>query len=339
MTVPRVSVLISVHDGEATLPATLESIRAQTFGDLEIVVVNDGSTDGTAALLRGCTDPRLRVIEQPRAGLTKALNAGLRTARGEIIARLDADDTAHPERIAVQVEALDRDPELGLLGSWADIVDERGRVIRRERPPVDDAAIRAQLLWDNAFLHSAIAFRRGVVERVGRYDEAVARSQDYDLVWRVSRVAALANIPRPLLRWRRSVRSISSRHRDEQRRSAAATSLRALREALGIEIDRERFARLRAVWDGDADRLLPGDGDALAWIVARLPEAAGRTVWMEFVAIAAAAAPRGEAVAIVRAAWSRFPRERSRLAHPKRAARIVFGSSALAAGRLLRPHR
>lgn len=336
MSSPRVTVLLCVHNGEETLPATLESIRAQTFADLEIVVVDDGSTDGTAGLLARWPDRRLRAIEQARTGLTKALSAGLRSARGAIVARIDADDTAHPERLAAQLAAFDADSELGLLSSWGEVVDTHGRVVSHLRPPIDDAAIRAQLLWDNAFLHSALTFRRELVERVGGYDETVIRSQDYDLVWRVARVARVANLKRSLLRWRRSPGSISSRHRDEQRRSAGLISLRALRETIARDLDEAWFWRVRAVWDGDADRLRPGDGLRLAELIDRLPEAAGRTVWMELAAIAAAAAPRREATRIVAATWRRFPRQRVSLAHPKRAARIVLGRVGLALVRALR---
>lgn len=335
MSAPRVTVLMSVRDGEAHLREMLASVRAQTFADLELLVIDDGSRDATPAILAAHDDPRLRVLRQEPAGLTRSLARGLAAARGAYVARLDADDVALPERLAHQVAYLDAHPDVVLCGTWAEIVDDAGRVLERRRPPVDDEAIRTQLLWDNALFHSSWMFRADPVRDAGGYDEAVERAQDHELAWRLARRARLANVPRPLLRWRRARTAVSAAHRAAQRRSVGATSLRALTETLGAPPDEERFWRLRALWDGDRDRLAPGDARWLAGIVGRLPPALGRTVWVELLVMAAAALPR-EGPALLAAAWRGSPEARMRLLHPERVARVLSGGAGLRASRWLR---
>jgi glycosyl transferase family 2 len=335
VTDPRVTVLLSAHNAEATLPATLESVRRQTFPDLELLVIDDGSTDGTRGLLRQWPDPRLRVIEQERTGLTRALARGVAEARGVYVARLDADDVAANDRLERQVALLDADPNLVLIGSWADIVDERGRLLERARPPVDDAAIRTQLLWDNAFFHSAMTLRREAVLEAGNYDPAVAHAQDYELAWRLSRLGSLQNVPAGLLRWRRAAGSISAVHRDEQRRSAGRTALRALAETLAQPPPEEWYWRARDVWDGRADRLPRGDGVHLARLVEQLPPDAARTVWIDLVVTVAAAVPT-DALALLTVTWRHFPGARARLLAVDHLARVAFGPRGLRATRALR---
>lgn len=332
---PRVTVLMSVRDGERHLQETLASLRAQTFADLELIVIDDGSRDATPAIIAAHDDPRLRLVRQQPTGLTPSLNHGLRLARGDYTARMDADDVALPERIARQAAFLDQHPDVALCGTWADIVDDDGRVLERARPPIDAAAIRAQLMWDNALFHSSWMFRTRTVLELGGYDETVERAQDYELAWRISRRAQLANLPIPLLRWRRSHVAISVLQRDAQRRSVGRTSYRALTEELGTAPEPDPFWRLRALWDGDRDTLERGDGLRLAEIVRRLPPAAGRTVIVDLVTMVAAARS-GEAAGLLSAVWRRCPDARGRLLHPERLARMISGRPGLRVSRWLR---
>lgn len=327
--------LMSVRDGELHLRETLDSLRGQTFEDFELLVIDDGSIDATPVILAEHDDDRLRVIRQGPAGLTRALGRGLAMAAGEYVARIDADDAALPRRIERQIAFLDEHPDVALCGTWADIVDDGGRVLERRRPPVDDAAIRAQLLWDNALFHSSWMFRRAVVEAAGGYDKTVERAQDYELAWRVSRLARLANIPEPLLRWRRSRAAISVTQRDAQRRSVGRTSYAALTQQMGSAPEPDRFWRLRALWDGDRDTLEPGDARMLTRVIERLPAAWGRTLIVELVAMAAAARP-AEAVELLSAAWRSSPEARPRLLLPDRVALILSGPLGLRASRRLR---
>ena len=199
MSAPAVSVLMSVRNGAPWVDEAVKSVLAQTASDLELIVIDDGSGDATADLLAAITDVRLRVERQSPRGLTPSLNRALALARAPLLARLDADDLAHPERLARQRAFLDVHREVGLLGTGAREVDASGREIRVVSPPADDAAIRRALIRRNPFVHSSIMMRRSVLDEVGGYDERLPVAQDYDLWMRVSRVARLANLTSPLV--------------------------------------------------------------------------------------------------------------------------------------------
>src|SRR2546426_11788493 len=140
---------MSVHNGVPWVRDAVASVLAQTAGDLELIVIDDGSTDTTREILARVRDPRVRVEHQTRAGLTRALNHALALARAPLVARLDADDLALPERLALQRASLSSPPDVGLLGTGAREVDEAGREVARIRPPEDDATIRRVLIRRN----------------------------------------------------------------------------------------------------------------------------------------------------------------------------------------------
>jgi glycosyltransferase involved in cell wall biosynthesis len=185
---------MGVRDGAPWVADAVASVLGQTDGDLELVVVDDGSTDATPALLAGVRDPRLRVVAQPGAGLTRALGRALAEARAPLVARLDADDVALPERLARQRAFLAAHPEVGLLGTAAREVAASGREVRLVRPPETDAALRRALIRANPFVHSSVMARRDLVERAGGYDPTLPVAQDYDLWMRLARLTRLANL-------------------------------------------------------------------------------------------------------------------------------------------------
>ena len=127
----RVSVVMPVRDGERFLVEAVESVLEQTERDLELIVVDDGSTDSTPRLLAGVSDPRLRVLTQEPRGLAPALNVGCSEASAPVIARMDADDVALPDRLERQLAFLDAEPEVALLGGGIVLVDEQGREFDR----------------------------------------------------------------------------------------------------------------------------------------------------------------------------------------------------------------
>ena len=229
MSAPRVSVVMAVHDGARWLREAVDSALGQTLADLELIVVDDGSTDATADILAGYGDPRLSVLRQPRSGLTRSLNRGLRRAAAPLIARLDADDVALPERLARQVEFLDAHPEVALLGTGCREIGPDGEIRGVYAPPADDAAIRRELIRRNPFVHSSVVMRRQVVEAAGGYDEAVAVAQDYELWLRLSRAAKLANLPEPLVLRRLAPDRVSVARDTERLRTEIRVKLRALR--------------------------------------------------------------------------------------------------------------
>jgi glycosyltransferase involved in cell wall biosynthesis len=229
MTAPAVSVVMTVYNGEPWLAEAVDSILGQTFQDFELVVVDDGSSDATPDTLRRRAEPRLRVIRQRQTGQTPALNVALRHATGSLIARMDADDVALPERLARQVAFFAANPRVGLLGTGSHEISPDGQILSTHVPPVDDRTIRRALIRKNPFVHSAVMFRRAALDAAGPYDEGFVVAQDYDLWLRMSRVTALANLPEPLVLRRRAPGQLS-RARDTTRiRDEVVAKMRALK--------------------------------------------------------------------------------------------------------------
>jgi glycosyltransferase involved in cell wall biosynthesis len=231
-TTPAVSVLMSVRNGAPWVRDAVQSVLDQSAADLELIVVDDGSVDATPALLEAVRDPRLRVEFEPPRGLTASLNHALGFARAPLVARLDADDVALPDRLARQRAFLDAHPDVGLLGTGAREVDAAGRDVALVTPPVEDAAIRRALIRRNPFIHSSMMMRRRVVEAAGGYDARVPVAQDYDLWMRISRTTRLANLPEPLVVRRLLPARVSATRDDERLRAEARVRWRAVQSGL-----------------------------------------------------------------------------------------------------------
>ena len=202
--VPRVSVIMPAYNPGPWLAAAVESVRRQTLADLELIVVDDGSTDETPQLLASVAaeDSRVRVLRRPHEGLCAALNAGVAAARASLTARLDADDVAHETRLARQADHMDAHPGIGLLGSWAQEIDGAGRASGERRPPVDPDELERTLLKTNPMIHSSIMARTDLLRRLGGYRPAFEAAEDYDLWLRVAEAAQIANLPEPLVSYR-----------------------------------------------------------------------------------------------------------------------------------------
>jgi glycosyltransferase involved in cell wall biosynthesis len=201
---PRVSMVTAVRDGERWLKQAIDSVLGQTFADFEFIIVDDGSTDRTPDLLHVYAqhDARVRVLRQGREGLTPALNRGLAEARGDLVARLDADDVALPERFARQVEYLDQHPSILLLGSWADLIDADGKITGRLRPESNPHLLSKILMRTNPFVSSSTMFRTAVMHTIGGYRAPFEMGEDYDMWLRISELGEVANLPEVMVQYR-----------------------------------------------------------------------------------------------------------------------------------------
>jgi glycosyltransferase involved in cell wall biosynthesis len=210
---PAVTVLMPVFNAERHLRAAIDSILGQTRADFELLVVDDGSTDGSAAIAAGYDDARIRIERFPvNRGLSAALNHGLRCASATLIARQDADDVSRPDRLETQLAIVTRDPELALVGSQARMLDEQGRAVGVVDRPLDEASVRWYALLDNPFIHTAVMFRRDVAVSFGGFDAAFDPfSQDYALWWRIVRAHRVRNVRQRLVDYRVSPSSIIGR--------------------------------------------------------------------------------------------------------------------------------
>jgi glycosyltransferase involved in cell wall biosynthesis len=238
MTSPRVTVLVPVYNGAAYLDEAVRSVLDQTFTDFELLIIDDGSTDRSVEIIRGFADPRIRLERNERnLGLIATLNKGLGLAAGDYVARMDCDDVSLPNRLARQVDFMDRHPEVGMAGSWFERLENGGS--KRVETPVGDGDIRYFLIFDNTFLHSSMIFRREFLEHHRlRYDPGFVHAEDYEFWVRCGAYTRLANIPEVLVRYRFHPGNISSQFRAEQGATADRVRIRHL-ESLGIRPGRD----------------------------------------------------------------------------------------------------
>jgi glycosyltransferase involved in cell wall biosynthesis len=223
-----------VFNAERYLDEAITSVLCQHFKDFEFIIINDGSTDGTAARLASWAkqDDRIRIIEQTNKGVTRSLNVALAEARGRFIARMDSDDVALPARFERQLATINTDPQLLVVGGWVTVIDEMGRSLYPMRFPVGSAVIEQCLLAQkNPLCHPCTMIRAEAMRHVGGYCDEMRTAQDYDLWLRLSEIGKLDNVPETLLRYRRHAGAISWRRADEQSRAAwrACANARARR--------------------------------------------------------------------------------------------------------------
>jgi glycosyltransferase involved in cell wall biosynthesis len=242
---PTVTVLLAVRNGERFLRDAVESVLSQYYPDFEFLIVDDASTDRTRAILDSYTDRRIRILTNAtHLGLSRSLNRGIAEARGRYIARLDADDIAEPDRLALQAQFLDRRTDVALVGSWYTIIDERSRERGRRWVPCDHHEIRWMLMFCSAFAHSAVMIRRAALDDVGLYDESLTYAMDYDLWLRLAATKRLHNLDRFLVRWRTNPDSLTAKLGEGTERIDRVTADLARR--LGWPIDAAEENRKKA---------------------------------------------------------------------------------------------
>jgi glycosyltransferase involved in cell wall biosynthesis/SAM-dependent methyltransferase len=229
----KVTVLLPVHNGEPYLAAAVESILAQSFADFELLVIDDGSTDRSCEIVRAYADPRIRLLRNPgNLRLIATLNRGLQEARGEYVARMDADDVSLPGRLAAQVAYLDAHPEVGVLGSALQIIDAQGAPGEVVRFPTGHRLMQWTLCFAAPIAHPAAMMRKAVIARLGGYRAHALHCEDYDLWWRASAATQLANLDDVLLQLRKHEASITVRHAATHDETIVAVCRAALGEIL-----------------------------------------------------------------------------------------------------------
>ncbi|EJN00871.1 glycosyltransferase [Herbaspirillum sp. YR522] len=206
-----VTVLLPVYNGAADVVQAVRSILAQSFGEFELLIINDGSKDNSAELLATLSDPRIRVVHQENMGLAATLNRGLQLANGRYIARQDQDDLSHPQRLEKQLAYMEAHPDCILLGSAADIWIQDQPTDRVHQHPTDHATLSFDLLFNNPFVHSSVMLRRDRVLAAGGYSTDRERQppEDYELWSRLARAGQVANLPERLLVYREVPQSMS----------------------------------------------------------------------------------------------------------------------------------
>jgi hypothetical protein len=231
---PQVSVLVTAHDNERHIAIAVASVLQQTNGDLELLVVDDGSRDGTPGILESLRDPRLTVIRhETSAGTSTRRNELVERARGRFVAPLDADDAWVPQRLEAHVAFLDANPDLVAVGSDLLTIDDRSRACNYLRLPRSDTAIRWFCLFTSPAIHSAVTVRKSAFDGGVRYDPAFPLTQDFDLWTKLLRMGRACNMGRPLSLYRVHPGQATAKRASEQRREQQEIGCREIETLLG----------------------------------------------------------------------------------------------------------
>ena len=264
MSAPSLSVAMSVFNADRFLHEAIASIRAQTRPDFEFLVLNDGSTDGSRAIIdaHAAADPRIVPIHRENRGLVASLNELVARARAPIVARMDADDVAMPERFARQLAFLDAHPDYGVIGCWTSDIDQHGRPYPLDGPdhPVTHDEFVASVGHGPLVCHPSAMIRADAVRAVGGYHAAFRHCEDFDLWLRLAGVTKLGSLPERLLRYRHTDEQVSSRHAVEQQIGAAISTIAWQERRAGRPDPTATLARLPPV--AELDRLFARPGVA-----------------------------------------------------------------------------
>ena len=220
---PLVSVLMAVYNSERYLSQAVESILNQTLREFELIILDDGSTDRSLAILQqyAAQDTRIRLHSRENRGIPQTRNELLDLAKAELIAIMDSDDVALPERLAQQVAFLQQQQQVVCLGSAFDLIDAQNRRITTLPVPLENAEIQRQILAGHAAIFQPCALmRRSAVRQVGGYNPAMTQAEDLDLWLRLGEVGQLANLPEALVKYRLHANSVSERDCALQRHKA-----------------------------------------------------------------------------------------------------------------------
>jgi len=206
-----VSIVLPVYNGSQYIEEAIDSILAQLYTNFELIVCNDGSKDNSASIIQSYSDSRIRFFQQENQGLAATLNNCISVSKGKYIARQDQDDISRPDRLAQQVEFLENNKEYGMVGTWAEIWEQRISTARFHKHPSDNLKLKFDLLFNNPFVHSSVMIRKSALDEVGGYSTDRDRQppEDYELWSRIARKFKVANIPEMLHIYREIPQSMS----------------------------------------------------------------------------------------------------------------------------------
>ncbi len=214
----KISVLMSVHNGSDYLKEAIQSVLDQTFKNFEFIIVDDGSTDETAEIIKSFSDERIvHISNKKNIGLTLSLREALSLAKGEYIARIDADDIYTCQKLMLQNKFLDQNKNHGLVASSTIRIDEAGREIQKVSCKIRDLEICSLMVSENPFVHGSVMMRRDILLKVGGYRDHFVTTQDFDLWVRIAEVSLTGAIPDFLYLRRMHSRRIGVRHKEMQK--------------------------------------------------------------------------------------------------------------------------
>ncbi|UCC41523.1 MAG: glycosyltransferase, partial [Candidatus Aminicenantes bacterium] len=213
---PKVSIVMPVFNGQSYLNKAIESILGQSYENIEFIIINDGSTDKTEETIKSYEDNRIRLVSRENRGLIASLNEGISIAKGKYIARQDDDDISALNRIKKQVEFLEKNKDIVIVGCDTELINKDGKIVRRFYKPQTADQVFVYLPFYPPFMHGSVMIRAEILKsnssRYGNYEHA----EDYDLWYRLLKVGKGANLKEFLYQYRVHQKSVSSKHKKIQ---------------------------------------------------------------------------------------------------------------------------
>jgi glycosyltransferase involved in cell wall biosynthesis len=225
----------------------IESILAQSYKNFELIIINDGSRDKSHGIISefAVKDKRIQLISRANKGLIASLNEGLDTARGDFIARQDADDISLPGRLQAQVDFLQKHPEIGLLGTNIEVINEKGDKVSKKIANVDFLTspddLKLAEVFSNQFAHGSIMAKAALL-KMSRYDRNYKHAEDFELWSRISHHSQIANLKEPLYQWRLHQSGVTSANTSEMTSKAVAIAGREFDYYLEHKADYQFFS-------------------------------------------------------------------------------------------------
>ncbi|MDQ3392691.1 MAG: glycosyltransferase [Bacteroidota bacterium] len=245
----KVTVLMPVYNAGVYLRDSIESILNQSFEDFEFLIINDGSSDESEAVIKSYNDPRIRTLNNEKnLGLIATLNKGLSLAKGQFIVRQDADDISMPHRLELQVDIMNKNPDLLLLSSNAIIINNNSEFIGESNLPEEEIALRFRMMFKCGIFHTSTIFRKKSLEDYNlKYDPLYPHTEDYKLWSELSRHGKLYVMRDKLVKYRAHQESISSLNKSKQEEIAAKVVRENIKE-IGVEVSLQEAKRLRGLF-------------------------------------------------------------------------------------------
>jgi len=230
---PLVSVIMPAYNAEKFIGEAIESILNQTFKDFEFIILDDCSKDKTWEIIKDYAKKDERIVavkNEKNLKISATLNKGILLARGKYISRMDADDWSYPQRFEKQINYLEGNSAVVLLGSVIEVADSTMRVLNLRRYPLDDTSIRSTLLKYSTFAHPSVTYRREEAVKCGMYNTNLYDSEDYDFYFRIGNFGKFANYPEILLKLRTHKESVSQKKIQRQSMLTLYIKLKAVFE-------------------------------------------------------------------------------------------------------------
>ncbi|MFC1775252.1 glycosyltransferase family 2 protein [Patescibacteria group bacterium] len=236
---PIVTVLMPVYNGEEYLKEAIDGVLNQTFTDFEFFILNDGSTDNGENIIKSYTDPRIKLINSDKnRGQAEIINEALDIVQSKYVVRVDCDDICLPKRLQTQVDFMDKNPEIGISGTWAKVMGKQTK--KYIKPPSDFEKIKVTMLFNTAMMQPSTIMRREMLDKYNlRYDKTFKYSGDYEFWTRAIQYFPITNIKKVLFLYRMHEKSVSNLYSDIQKQNSLKNKLNQLKKINVIPSEEE----------------------------------------------------------------------------------------------------